>query len=168
VALSLASWAYPQLTTNRGRAVREFKDEIWTWLLPDVPRDVDREAWSRYGGKWIIFDDESRIKNLAEKLAPYIDAGQIAQAKYWNGNPSAINVYSLDKDRRMTRKILKDLGARYVLVWEYDYALDKNLLSPITFLYSWFSKFGTIIRSRGIGGSLQLFRDALRQQRQKK
>ncbi len=147
--------------------MHQIKDDIWTRLLPDTQRLIDNLTWSRSGGKWIIFDDENRIKELAEKLAPFIDAGEIESAKYWNGNPSAINVYSLDLDRWKTRKILKDLGARYVLVWEYDYALDKNLISPLTFTYSWFSKFWTILKSRGFAGSLQLLKDALRQRRNK-
>ncbi len=147
--------------------MRQTKDEIWTWLLPDAPREIDKSTWFRSGGKWIVFDDEGRIKELAGKLAPYIDAGEIESAKYWNGNPSAINVYSLDRDRWKTRKILKDLGARYVLVWEYDYALDKNLLTPFTFTYSLFSKFRTILRSRGIAGSMRLLKEALRQKRVK-
>ena len=145
--------------------MHERRDEIWTWLLPDSPRDIDSSTWSRSGGKWIIFDDEDHIKNLAAKLAPYIDAGEIESAKYWNGNPSAINVYSLDQDRWKTRKILKNLGARYVLVWEYDYALKKNLRSPLTFAYSWFSKFRTILKSRGLAGSMQLLKEALKQRR---
>ena len=97
--------------------MHQIKDDIWTRLLPDTQRLIENLTWSRSGGKWIIFDDENRIKELAEKLAPFIDAGEIESAKYWNGNPSAINVYSLDLDRWKTRKILKDLGARYVLVW---------------------------------------------------
>ncbi len=105
---------------------------------------------------------------LAGRLAPYIDAGDIESAKYWNGNPSAINVYSLDRDRWRTRKILKELGARYVLVWEYDYALGKNILSPLTFTYSWFSKFRTILMSRGLAGSLRLLREAAGLKRSKK
>jgi hypothetical protein len=151
------------LASKRWWEMRERKDEIWTWLLPDKPRDIDNTTWSRSGGKWIIFDNEEHIKDLAEKLAPYIDDGQIESAKYWNGDPSAINVYSLDKDRWNTRNILKNLGARFVLVWEYDYALDKNLRSPFTFTYSWFSKFRTIIRSRGIEGSIKLLKEALKQ-----
>jgi hypothetical protein len=143
--------------------MHEQKDKIWTRLLPDVPRAIDRLTWMRKGGKWIVFDDEDRIRELAGKLAPYIDAGDIEGAKYWNGDPSAINVYSLDRDRWKTRTILKDLGARYVLVWEYDYALGKNLRSPLTFTYSWFSKFKTILLSRGISGSLRLLKDAVRQ-----
>lgn len=148
--------------------MREMKDDIWTRLLPDTRRLIDTLPWSRSGGKWIVFDDEDRIKELAGRLAPFIDAGEIVSAKYWNGNPSAINVYSLDLDRWKTRRILKDLGARYVLVWEYDYALDKNLRAPFTFAYSWFSKFRTIIQSRGLAASMQLLKEALQQKRDSK
>ncbi len=142
--------------------MHQSRDDIWTRLLPDVPRTIDGSIWIRSGGKWIVFDDEERIKDLAVKLAPFIDAGDIESAKYWNGNPSAINVYSLDRDRWKTKIILKNLGARYVLVWEYDYALGKNLRSPLTFAYSWFSKFRTILQSRGIAGSVRFLRGALK------
>lgn len=148
--------------------MREIKDDIWTRLLPDQPREIDRSRWSRNGGKWIVFDDGDRIRELAGKLAPFIDAGEIVSAKYWNGDPSAVNVYSLDRDRWKTRKILKDLGARYVLVWEYDYAMGRNLRSPFTFAYSWFSKFRTILQSRGLAGSMQLLREAMKQKLTKK
>jgi hypothetical protein len=145
--------------------MHQMRDEIWTRLLPDAPHTIDGSIWIRSGGKWIVFDDEERIKDLAVKLAPFIDAREIESAKYWNGNPSAINVYSLDRDRWKTKKILKNLGARYVLVWEYDYALGKNLLSPLTFAFSWFSKFRTILQSRGIAGSVRLLREALKLKR---
>ena len=145
--------------------MRQIKDDIWTRLLPDTEHEIAFPTWSRNGGKWIVFDDEDRIRDLAGKLEPFIDAGEIVSAKYWNGNPSAINVYSLDRDRWNTRKILKDLGARHVLVWEYDYAMDKNLLSPFTFAYSWSSKFRTILQSRGLAGSMQLLKEALKQKR---
>ena len=142
------------------------KDLLWTWLLPDEPRRFDRAEWVRRGGKWIVFDDSKSIKALAEKLAPFIDSGEIASAKYWNGDPSAINVYSLDRDRGKARAILKEAGARYVLVWEYDYALGKNLLRPLTFAYSWFSKFRTILASYGLAGSIRLLREVLSQRRE--
>ena len=61
--------------------MRQTKDEIWTWLLPETPRKIDRSTWFRSGGKWIVFDDEDRIRDLAEKLAPHIDAGEIESAK---------------------------------------------------------------------------------------
>jgi hypothetical protein len=142
------------------------KDMLWTWLLPDWPKAFDRTAWVRSGGKWIVFDSKESIEQLAEKLAPSIDSGEIESAKYWNGDPSAINVYSLDRDRGKVRTILKQAGARYVLVWEYDYALGKNLLSPLTFAYSWFSKFRTILQSYGLAGSLRLLKQVLSQRRE--
>lgn len=143
------------------------KDMLWTRLSPDEPRDFDRSEWMRRGGKWIVFDDKEAITTLAEKLAPFIDSGEIESAKYWNGDPSAINVYSLDRDRFKVRTILKQAGARYVLVWEYDYALDKNLLRPLIFAFSWFSKFRTILQSYGLAGSIRLLRQALSQPREK-
>lgn len=147
--------------------MRTSKDMLWTWLSPDEPRAFDRSEWMRRGGKWIVFDDKEAITALAEKLAPFIDSGEIESAKYWNGDPSAINVYSLDRDRFKVRTILKQTGARYVLVWEYDYALDKNLLRPLTFAFSWFSKFRTILESYGLAGSIELLRQVLSQRREK-
>ncbi len=128
--------------------MKQIKDIIWTRLLPDKDRKIDAREWTRRGGKWIVFDSEERIKDLAGRLGTYIDTGEIESAKYWNGNPSAVNVYSLDRDRMKTREILKKLGARYVMVWEYDYAWDKNLRAPLTFVYSWYSKFRTILQSQ--------------------
>ena len=61
--------------------------------------------------------------------------------------------------------ILKEAGARYVLVWEYDYALGKNLRRPVTFAYSWFSKFRTILESYGLSGSIRLLKKVLSQRR---
>jgi hypothetical protein len=145
--------------------MRRISDDIWTRLLPEDPREIDGSTWLEQGGKWIVFDDQDRILDLAAKLAPYIDTGEIESAKYWNGDPSAINVYALDRDRAKTRTILKNLGARYVLVWEYDYALGKNIRAPLTFAYSWFSKFRTILRSRGFQGSVSLLGEVLKQGR---
>lgn len=51
------------------------------------------------------------------------------------------------------------LRAVNVLAWEYDYAWDKNLGAPLTFAYSWFSKFRTILQSSGIAGTARLARD---------
>ena len=142
------------------------KDLLWTWLLPDEQRAFDRAEWVRRGGKWIVFDKGDEIAALAGRLAPFIDSGEIASAKCWNGDPSAINVYSLDRDRGKVRRVLKQAGARYVLVWEYDYAMIKNLLRPMTFAYSWFSKFRTILASYGLAGSIRLFRQVLSQRRE--
>jgi hypothetical protein len=142
------------------------RDLLWTWFLPDEPRAFDRGEWTRFGGKWIVFDKRDEIAALAERLAPFIDSGEIASAKYWNGDPSAINVYSLDRDRGKVRSILKEAGARYVLVWEYDYALGKNFLHPFTFAYSWFSKFRTILASYGLAGSVRLLKKVLTRRRE--
>jgi hypothetical protein len=146
--------------------MRIVKDRIWTWLMPNTPRDIDVRTWTRSGGKWIVFDREDRIKGMAEKLATHIDSGEIESAKYWNGDPSAINVYSLDRDREKTRAILKDLGARRTMVWEYDYAWRKNLRSPLSFTYSWLSKARTIVKSRGFCGTCKLIRDVLKPQQE--
>ncbi len=143
--------------------MKQTSNDVWIRLIPDEPRDIDRKMWLLRGGKWIVFDDEDRIRGLAAGLAPYIDSGEIESAKYWNGDPSAINVYSLDRDRWKTRKILKDLGARYVLVWEYDYAIARNLLRPATFVYSWISKFRTILQSRGLAENMRLLKEAAKQ-----
>ncbi|MEW6109553.1 MAG: hypothetical protein AB1632_10365 [Nitrospirota bacterium] len=138
------------------------KDILWTWLLPDIRRDVNKGEWVKHGGKWIIFDRKDRIEKLAQGLEPFIDSGEIESAKYWNKDPSAICVYSLDRDREKTWTILKKLDAGKSRVWEYDYAWDKNLQNPVNFLYSWISKFRTILQSYGLIGTLLLIREILK------
>jgi hypothetical protein len=141
--------------------MRIVKDRLWTWLLPDGEREIDMEGWVRNGGKWIVFDHGEAIVALGDSLRPFIDAGEIRSAKYWNGDPSAINVYSLDSERERTWDILKGLGAGNMRVWEYDYAWCRNAMSPVDFLFSWFSKFRTILQSYGFAGTLKLIREVL-------
>lgn len=141
--------------------MHEVKDMLWTWLLPDAEREINREEWLRHGGKWIIFDSQKRLIDLGEKLRPFIDSGEIESAKYWNRDPGAICVYSLDRDKDRTWDILKDLGAGKDKVWEYDYAWDRNIQNPVNFLYSWFSKFRTILQSYGLAGTLELIKEVL-------
>ncbi len=129
--------------------------------MAEEPPAIDSEAWARRGGKWIVFDKGERILDLAEKLAPFLDSGQIAGAKYWNGDPSAICVYSLDQDRERTWGILRRLGAGDSIVWEYDFAWERNIREPLEFLFSWSSKFRTIVQSRGVLGTLRLIREVL-------
>ncbi len=148
--------------------MRRYKDMLWTWLLPDTPRNIDKEEWMRHGGKWIIFDRKDRILKLAKKLEPYIDSGEIGSAKYWNEDPSAINVYSLDKDKEKTWEILERFGAGDNKVWEYDYAWDKNIRNPFDFMYSWFSKLRTILQSYGPIGTLNLIREILKPKDEKR
>jgi hypothetical protein len=147
---------------NRLFFMRAAKDLLWTWLIPDAERTTDRTEWIRHGGKWIIFDSREKIVGLAERLGPHLDAGEVEGAKYWNKDPSALCVYSLDRDRERVAALLDRLGAGRDRVWEYDYAWDKNMRSPLTFLYSWYSKLTTILRSYGIAGTIRLIQEILR------
>jgi hypothetical protein len=135
------------------------KEKIWTWYLPGEPKKIYHDDWIKSGGKWIVFDRKERITALAEALQPYIDAGNIVGAKCWNGDPSAVNVYSLDRDRENTNLILDRLGAGHSRVWEYDYAWQKNIRKPLEFTYSWSLKFWTIVRSHGLPGTIKLMRE---------
>jgi hypothetical protein len=145
--------------------MRKAEDLLWIWLLPDAPRETDREVWREHGGKWIIFDRKDRIERLASHLAPLIDSDEIRSAKYWKKDPSAICVYSLDRERDKVLAILSRLDAAGSRVWEYDYATDKNIRDPFTFLYSWYSKLTTILRSYGVRGTLALIREILKPHR---
>jgi hypothetical protein len=142
--------------------MRKQTDLLWTWLIPEAERNPDRSLWIRHGGKWIIFDRLQKVVELAERLGPFLESGEVEGAKYWNKDPSALCVYSLDRDRESVGAILDSLGAGRDRVWEYDYAWDKNIRSPLTFLYSWFSKLTTILRSYGISGTLRLIAEILR------
>lgn len=147
---------------SEGFGMYKTKDMLWTRLLPNDQMHIDRKEWIQHGGKWIIFDRKYRILALSEKLAPLIDSGEIQSAKYWNKDPSAICVYSLDRDKDKVWDILRKLGAGDSKVWEYDYATGKNLQNPVPFLYSWFSKFRTIIQSYGIAGTIRLITEVLK------
>ena len=138
------------------------KDLLWTRLIPDSPQGADNSDWIRHGGKWIIFDRKEKILGLAGRLGPHLDAGEVVGAKYWNEDPSALCVYSLDSERERVGALLDRLGAGRSRVWEYDYAWDKNVRDPLTFLYSWYSKLTTILRSYGIVGTLLLIREVLK------
>ncbi len=142
--------------------MKRVEDMLWVWLRADQQDRGTGKEWRRQGGKWIVFDTRERIELLAERLGPYIDSGEIKGAKYWKGDPSAINVYSLDWEKERVLEILVNLGASRSRVWEYDYAWDRNLQAPFSFVYSWCSKFSTILPSYGVIGSLRLARDAIR------
>ena len=141
--------------------MRIVKDKIWTWFLPDEERTVNQQLWFDCGGKWLIFDRQEKILKLAYKLEKFIDSGEIDSAKTWSGDPRAINVYTLDKNCKKVNALLVQLGAKHHKVWEYDYAWDKNIRRPIDFLYSWLSKFITIIRSKGMHGTVELFKELM-------
>jgi hypothetical protein len=137
------------------------EDRFWIRLWPDTPRQTNQIEWREHGGKWIIFNDKDQTVALAERLEPFIETGTIESAKYWNRDPSAICVYSLDREKEKVRTILEDLGAGRSRVWEYDYAWDKNFRSPLSFLYSQSSKLRTILRGYGCRGSWQLLKEVL-------
>lgn len=142
--------------------MRRVEDRLWIWLMPDQPGRGPGKEWHRHGGKWIVFDAKERLESLAERLGPSIDSGEIESAKYWKGDPSAINVYSLDSSKERVLDILKDLGAGRSRVWEYDYAWDRNFRAPFSFVYSWCSKFNTILRSYGVIGAFRLAREVIK------
>jgi hypothetical protein len=54
---------------------------------------------------------------------------------------------------KISQSALNVIGLNYiiaeqaVLMREYDYAWDKNIRDPFGFMYSWFSKFRTILQS---------------------
>ena len=137
------------------------KEKIWTWYLPNEPKKIHHDAWKKSGGKWIVFDREDRITALVEALRLYIDAGEIVGAKSWNGDPSALNVYCLNRDGVKTKMILDRLGAGRSRVWQYDFAWHKNIRKPLDFAYSWSFKFMTILRSYGVPGTINLIRELL-------
>ena len=139
------------------------RDRLWTWFLPDTPREPDMAQWRRHGGKWIVFHRKAHVEALARALLPLIEDGEIACAKIWNGDPSALCVYCLDSRREEVRRHLARLGATRRLVWEYDHAWDRNLRRPAAFVYSWFSKFRTILQSYGLRGAFRLLREVLKE-----
>ncbi|MDA8170548.1 MAG: hypothetical protein M0Z48_01810 [Nitrospiraceae bacterium] len=142
--------------------MRKYKDMLWTWIMPDAPRAAGMDEWRRHGGKWIVFDRKENTEELARGLAPFIENGEIEGAKYWNEDPGAICVYSLDRDRGRVSGILDELGAGGSRVWEYDYAWDKNIRRPLDFAFSWSAKFRTILQSYGFAGALRLLREVLK------
>lgn len=109
-----------------------------------------------------MFDRKQRTEELAGKLVPFIENGEIEGAKFWNKDPGAICVYCLDKDSGKVSAILDELGAGQRRVWEYDYAWDKNIRRPLDFLFSWSAKLGTIFQSYGLTGALRLIREILK------
>lgn len=141
--------------------MRMINSPLWTRILPDEDREVNPALWRTRGGKWIVFDQKAKIEVLSEKLAPFIQSGQVESAKYWNRDPSAICVYSLDREKESVAHILDTLGASGSRVWEYDHAWDKNLQRPINLVYSQLSKFRTILKSYGCAGTLGLMQTFL-------
>ncbi|MDX1762931.1 MAG: hypothetical protein R3231_01285 [bacterium] len=130
--------------------------QFWTGTLPDREQEMDPPLWRAQGGKRIVFDDKANIEILSKKRAPFIQSGQVDSAKYWNRDPSAICVYSLDREKEQVARILVRLGTSRYRAWQVDYAGDKNLQQPLNLVYSQLSKFRTILKSDGCAGTLGL------------
>ena len=144
--------------------MKTYTDMLWTWMMPDTPGAADTGRWRRHGGKWIVFDGKAKIEELARRLVLFIESGDIEGAKYWNKDPSAINVYCLDEDSGKVSGILDELGAGERRVWEYDYAWGKNISRPVDFAFSWTAKFRTILQSYGLAGTINLIRQMLKRE----
>ena len=57
--------------------MRKKTDLLWTWLIPEGERNPDRSVWMRHGGKWIIFDSLKNVVELAERLSPCLESGEV-------------------------------------------------------------------------------------------
>ncbi|MFQ5888114.1 MAG: hypothetical protein ACE5HY_05405 [Candidatus Hydrothermarchaeales archaeon] len=85
------------------------------------------EGWKEHGGKWLVYGDLEDMKKLAIGVEPLIEKREIDSAKFWTSSDerSAMCVYSWDRDKEETRKLLIELGFK-PLAYEYDYARRKN------------------------------------------
>lgn len=126
---------------------------IWTWIVSEN-ESQDESIWRVHGGKWLIYGNLFEMERLGHKLDKYVENGEITSAKFWNaGKTSAMCVYSLDRNREKTKRILFDLGFKPT-AWEYDYARIKNWTRPRFFL-SAFYKLRILLRTFGIFGTLR-------------
>jgi hypothetical protein len=132
-----------------------YETKFWTWIIPKEPREP--KNWAEHGGKWIVFGKKEKFMALAKEIEPYIERGEIESAKYWNWDTSALCVYSLDKDREKVREILLRHGLK-PRVWDYDYAHHKNIIRPLNWTVSHFSKLWVLLKSFGIRGTLQFLK----------
>lgn len=110
--------------------------------------------WEESGGKWLVYTDKAKIESAEKEIEGFVERGEIEAAKYWKlSKDSALCIYSLDKDREKTRKILLDINLK-PSVWEYDYARAKNIWRP-RFWLSAFRKLRILISTFGIAGAIK-------------
>ena len=50
--------------------MRRHKGQAVDMALAGRAAGINEDEWARSGRKWIVFDKEEKILNLAEKLAP--------------------------------------------------------------------------------------------------
>jgi hypothetical protein len=99
----------------------------FTYCLPDAEtprhRDFYTGDWQQHGGRWVIFNRRAKVNRWIEALAPYIDSGEIRQAKFYSGftgDPSALIVYTLDREKDNVWRFLQHLGVEGRRLWEYE------------------------------------------------
>lgn len=99
----------------------------WTWILPSGEWIGLPEGWKEHGGKWLVYGGLDEMERLAKDVDTLVEKRKIDSAKYWISSErySAMCVYSWDRDKEKTRKLLVDLGFKPT-AYEYDYARRKN------------------------------------------
>lgn len=136
------------------------EDFFWRWIFREKKEREEAEKkaqsteWEESGGKWLVYADKEKIEKAEKEIEKFVEKGEIEAAKYWKlSKPSALCVYSLDKDREKTRKILLSMNLK-PSVWEYDYARSKNIWRP-RFWLSAFRKLRILISTFGIFGTIK-------------
>lgn len=95
---------------------------------PQAPRQGKKALLEYLGhfGKWLIFSQDSVIfEELAIKIDPYVESGDIDSAKYNRkpglpGSDSVVMcVYCDDREREKVWEILRTLGVTK-RIWKYD------------------------------------------------
>lgn len=129
------------------------KTPIWTWILPEDERE-EIPSWEEHGGKWLVYGNLAEMERLAQELDRHVQDGKIVSAKFWNASStSATCVYSLDRDKEQTKRLLMGLGYRPT-AWEYDYARRKNW-TRVEFFISAFHKLWILIKTFGVVGAMR-------------
>lgn len=111
-------------------------EDKWIWVLPSEHRKPrgDIVEYLRYHGKWLIFSkDRTRLDELARKLDPYVESGEISSVKYSRepnpmfGTSLVMCVYCDDRDMKKVWRILSSLGIKQ-RIWKYDRQTFKDWL----------------------------------------
>ncbi len=107
--------------------MRQLRKFPFTFCFPDEPNERFRELgssrWRRHGGRWVIFNRRPKVDQWVAKIAPYIDSGEIREAKFYSGftgDPSALIVYTLDTEQDSSWELLSGLGVEGRRIWEYE------------------------------------------------
>lgn len=106
-------------------------EDPWVRVRPSKPakpkqgRQALKEYFEHYG-KWLIFSrDQARLQELARKLDPYVERGEISSVKYcrepasWARGSVVMCVYCDDREREKVWEILSGLGVTR-RIWKYD------------------------------------------------